>query len=76
MERCPHCGVNSPYLEEGVGLTTNSASHGEMRWKLFACNRCGGVVTVCTPRSNSTILQYFPQTQKVDESIPSRPANY
>lgn len=75
--RCPHCGVDTPNLIHKTQILTNSTTGEVVRlWRIYACVRCGGVVTVSTPKDSGEILEYFPETQKVDESIPVRPANY
>jgi hypothetical protein len=43
---------------------------------MYACERCGGVVLVCTPKGGNNILDYFPTSKKVDEAVPKRATNF
>lgn len=68
---CPHCGVNTPNLEQRNGFETNSSDNSNKRfWRIYVCSRCGGVVTAFSNTGIGQVVDYFPSVKEVDEYIP------
>ena len=77
IERCPHCNVDKPNLTLVSHFETNSYNKMNKRqWKAYSCQRCGGVTTAWAYPSNMEIRQMFPDSLKVDDSIPDRAKAY
>ena len=77
LNRCPHCGVNTPNLRHQTRFETSSnTGEGARTWALYTCQRCGGVITTYALKNNNEIIDYYPKSEKVDESIPKRAAEY
>lgn len=76
LSRCPHCQVNTPNLSIKHELRTLSAAGVDRYWGVYACGRCGGVVTACAPRNTKTIEDYFPKQREIAESIPEPARSY
>ena len=74
---CPHCGVNTPNLEERDNFETNSSNLSNKRfWRVYVCSRCGGVVTAFASTNTGFVKDYFPSVKEVDEFIPDDPRDF
>jgi hypothetical protein len=77
LKRCPHCGVDSPMLTmSGNAQTKNFDGSVARVWGFYACKRCGGMVTASSVQMNQDVIDIFPQSQSVDESVPEKPKEY
>jgi hypothetical protein len=77
IERCPHCNVDKPNLTVVSQFETNSYNNSNNRhWKAYSCQRCGGVTTAWAYPNDLEIRQMFPDSLKVDDSIPDRAKAY
>ena len=77
LSRCPHCNVDRPNLQEQHRVETTDYNQVNRRvWKFYACARCGGIVTAAAPAQTQEVSQMFPETKKVDESIPGKAKKY
>jgi Domain of unknown function (DUF4145) len=81
LERCPHCGVDTPNLEGVQRLETiNSAGTFRRDWCIYRCNRCGSLVTAWGPVSQNPSVSpqgWFPgQEKELSDSIPDRARSY
>lgn len=77
LDRCPHCGVDSPALMHNHNFPTQDFSKTRNRhWAIYTCRRCGGVVTASGNQMNLEVLEIFPAASEIDESIPERPREY
>lgn len=74
---CPHCGVNTPNLDIKHGLETRGVVDQNRRfWRVYACKRCGGIVTAAAEKYDGPVTEMFPSSVEVDESIPERARDY
>lgn len=77
LTRCPHCHVDRPSLFTMVNFPTSGTAGGERRfWRVYACERCGGVVTAYSDREGGTVVRVFPEPVGVDEELPSPAREY
>ena len=77
IDRCPHCSVDTPNLtNQGVVETSDHAGFCERAWVMYACGRCGGVVTAWSYKGNSFVEEIFPKPLSVEEAIPDRAKEY
>lgn len=77
LKRCPHCGVSRPNLTQRQSFHTESKVDGGNRiWRIFACERCGGVVTAAAPKGQTEVTEMYPEPEKVDDKIPSPADTY
>ena len=55
LDKCPHCGVSSPYLPlQWFGKTVGTKFHLERNWGVFCCNSCGGLITAASSNLGSS----------------------
>ena len=45
-------------------------------WRVYACERCGGVVTAYSDREGGPVVRVFPEPVGVDEELPSPAREY
>ncbi|MBJ2250527.1 DUF4145 domain-containing protein [Pseudomonas sp. MF6784] len=82
LDRCPHCGVAHPNLAlEEKFQTTNSKKGGLRQWAIYVCKTCGGAVTTVADwyakeKTFHHIQDIWPETQRVDESVPARAKHF
>lgn len=77
LERCPHCGVDTPNLMMIFQQETfDSAGSSQMFWRFFVCARCGQVVSVRSPARSTFISAIFPDARSVEEALPDRAKSY
>lgn len=77
LERCPHCGVDSPTLILMHHKDTSSLDQSVVRvWGFYACSRCGGAVTASANQLNADVIEIFPKSPSVDESVPEKAREY
>jgi len=72
VERCPHCQIDKPSLVETYKRTTSDAvtQGGERWWKVYVCNRCGGLVTAWASTESGDVQRIYPQPPEVNSAIP------
>lgn len=75
LDRCPHCGVDSPMLPLHHNLKTSGAG-GARFWGVYACRRCGGVIVASAPALNGVVTQIIPPIREVDAAIPDIARQY
>ena len=77
LPRCPHCGVNSPNLQQSqIFETHNSEQTVRQVWAIYVCRRCGGVVSAKSTHSQSVVQAYYPSGSTVDDAVPDRARSY
>ena len=77
LDRCPHCGVDSPTMKLMGNYETMSVDNLNKRaWASYSCKRCGGAVIASAPQLNWDVLEVFPAAVEVDESIPEKAKEY
>jgi hypothetical protein len=80
LERCPHCGVDTPNLQ-GVlrHQTVSDNGHVKRDWCIYQCMRCGGLVTawgLVGHHPNVEPIEWFPGKKELDKAIPDRARRY
>lgn len=77
LNHCPHCGVDRPSLT-GLWATVTTAHDGTYKryWMVYACPRCGGLVTAFSKHNHGYVAGIFPGTAVLDESIPDSARSY
>ena len=77
LERCPHCSVDTPNMAKHAELSTKN-SEGERRrfWRIYTCNRCGGVVTAWADKPNDSVMGMYPEQDSIDDAIPDKAKRY
>jgi hypothetical protein len=81
LDRCPHCGVDTPNLVCVRRHKNNDCEGRNAReWGFFECARCGGIVTawglINDLSANVPPQEWFPGPKELDDSIPDRARSY
>ncbi|MCP5347651.1 MAG: DUF4145 domain-containing protein [Gammaproteobacteria bacterium] len=79
LPRCPHCGVDSPSLMQQHRFETDDYARSIKRvWAIYACMRCGKVVTAWMEHGDGQhdVQEVFPESTTVDDSIPGKARQY
>ena len=73
IDRCPHCGVASPYMSH-QHMSDTAGPSGERTWRVFLCGACRSLVTAESKRTTLDVLEVFPSGDvELPDSIPERP---
>jgi hypothetical protein len=73
LERCPHCNIDKPNLPRlWTGPTSDFKDTNRRQWATYVCQRCGGVVTACSQEKKDQVIDFFPKSAAIDQSIPER----
>jgi hypothetical protein len=71
LDKCPHCNVDMPSLQEITPFFTRDNSGFLKRdWKVYGCLRCGGAVTAWAHSQTDEVIEIFPKSTEVNEVIP------
>lgn len=78
LKRCPHCSVDNPYLRiHGAEfLTAQDDGTNARKWRVYICQRCGGVVTASSAADYNEVNEVYPEPEFVDELIPVKVRTY
>lgn len=76
LSRCPHCNVDSPNLVIQDQCDTTDFRGGHHYWRLYACKRCGGVVTAKATGWDQEVIAIYPSSLDVSEDVPDRARSY
>jgi hypothetical protein len=77
LPRCPHCAVANPNLPLVLETSTTDANGRNQRlWRIYECQRCGGLVTAWAEAVNRYALQIFPDARTIASELPERAQNY
>ena len=77
LERCPHCSVARPFLNNTFqAMTKNHSGQNQRFWRVYVCSSCGGLVTACAQQYGVAVAKVFPEPIAVEEEIPERPRAY
>ena len=69
--------MDNPNLVHRAQCQTVAHDGGNDRmWYFYGCGRCGGIVTASAVRPSAPILEIFPETNSVNEEIPSPAREY
>jgi hypothetical protein len=78
LDRCPHCNVDRPnlrFLKSEFQSTSYSGSNKRF-WRIYACERCGGLVTAWAHAWDQNVVAMYPSATEVDVAIPERAKEY
>jgi len=77
VDRCPHCGVDKPTLGQRHTFQTSDHSGGSTRhWIIYACSRCGGVVSAASQAEKGNVTEIYPSPTSISEAIPEPARSY
>src|SRR5688572_2711377 len=78
LDRCPHCRVHRPALQQlWNAKTTNHKGHAGAVWTTYTCGTCGNVVLVQAPGDGNDITAQYPEGAiDISSAIPSRAQTY
>lgn len=77
LQRCPHCNVDTPSLITQWKGTTQDCSARRVRcWRVYACQRCGGIVTAAADADGCLINDVFLVQQSIPADIPPKAAAF
>lgn len=77
LPRCPHCNVDTPNLSRIHQAETRDHSGSDLRrWFVYACTKCGGLVTASSRDFGGDVLEVFPASWTVEEDLPPRAKSY
>ena len=78
LDKCPNCNVDKPSLnlEADQFNTANWEGKDKRVWGIYACKRCGGVVSAYAHAEDWDIVDYFPKTDEVHTCIPETARHY
>ena len=77
LDRCPHCSVDRPLMLQLWQDQTNDFTGTNQRfWRVYRCQRCGGLVTAAARGWDQAIIELYPPAVGVDLAIPERARAY
>jgi hypothetical protein len=77
LSRCPHCSVDTPSLDHRTHFQTNSHDGDYKRfWRVYICQRCGGAILACSEEEAGGVIEMYPKSRVVHETIPSPASEY
>jgi len=77
IERCPHCSIFKPNLQQQSEFKTTAANRTNTRyWKAYACASCGGGVIAWSHNDGGETGGVYPDSQKIDETLPTKVKAY
>jgi hypothetical protein len=75
--RCPHCSIDKPNLQSVWSTeTTNHRAKNTRFWRVYRCNRCGGLIIAASPANEGFVDEIYPTVQKIDSDLPERARAY
>jgi len=75
LARCPHCGVDTPNLEQHWGGAVSS-QHGNRYWVVYRCSRCGDLVMAVAPDAGREVFGVYPPVEIVHADVPPPASEY
>lgn len=79
LPKCPHCGIDKPYLPKLVeSATSNHAGQQMRRWIVYACKSCGGAILTASWAHvhNGPVIEQYPSGRRVADEIPPRARDF
>lgn len=77
LNKCPHCKIDSPSLRELHSFPTKATDTSYSRqWKIYSCQRCGGIVSAYSYEQNGDVKEVFPSSESIDNSIPFKAKSF
>ena len=77
LSRCPHCSADKPSLLKVFENTSANYQGGNPRcWRIYCCRGCGGYILASAINYNQEIIEVYPKSEEVDETIPDVAREY
>src|SRR6266446_1150599 len=77
LHRCPHCSIARPHLIRMWGhVTVDHSKRNRRFWAAYQCDTCGGIVTAWGVEDAEEVVEMYPSSRLVNESIPTPAADY
>jgi hypothetical protein len=77
LHRCPHCSIAQPQLiQKWTHITVDHSKRNRRFWATYECVTCGGIVTAWGDEDSAEVIEMYPSTKQIDESIPDDAAYY
>ncbi|MEE9574392.1 MAG: DUF4145 domain-containing protein [Candidatus Neomarinimicrobiota bacterium] len=77
LDRCPHCAIANPNLNEIYRNDSHDHEEKNRRfWVLYLCNQCGGMVIASAKDYGRPILEIFPSRIEISNDVPNRAKNF
>jgi DNA-directed RNA polymerase subunit RPC12/RpoP len=73
LAKCPHCRIDRPSIRQVSATQTQNFTGAHQRfWKVYVCQRCGGLIMASSKTERGHVGEIFPRTVKLEEAIPER----
>ncbi len=73
IDRCPHCSIANPNLNQIYRKdTTDHEGKNQRFWILYVCNKCGGMVIANAWNYGQKTIQIFPSSTEISNDVPDR----
>lgn len=77
LKKCPHCKIDSPSLKSMHYFQTHASDEPISRfWRIYSCQRCGGVTSAYSLSQKGEVDNYYPSTESIDEAIPFKAKSF
>src|SRR3989344_4184127 len=77
LERCPHCRVANPTLEQlWQSATVRYDDTNRRYWRIYRCTRCGSLVTAAANTFDADIIEMYPSQIEASSAIPQKARDY
>lgn len=77
LDRCPHCGVAKPLLEQLNGWNTQPSDDDfTTLWAAYKCSTCGSIIMASQPQNTAHVKEVFPSAPTPDSALPSDAQHY
>jgi hypothetical protein len=77
LARCPHCGVDMPYLQFRNTFELTDFQGSKKLWAVYSCNRCAGLIIARGSGWNAEIIEVYPdKIAELSDDIPERARNF
>ncbi|MFH1959243.1 MAG: DUF4145 domain-containing protein [Patescibacteria group bacterium] len=77
LERCPHCKIDNPNLNNVHEFATENHDHTwQRKWKTYVCRRCGGAILAWASINSLIVKEIFPEGSKVFSTLPEKARGY
>jgi hypothetical protein len=78
IDRCPHCGVNSPNIAQLIqNQELTPRGDGPRRfWGVYSCARCASIIIAEAPGFGLEVSAIYPSNATVDEALPGEAKEY
>ena len=63
-------------MQQSRAETRDQAGNNLRRWIVYACTRCGGLVTAAAPQFDQPVTELYPSAPVIPTDLPPRAATY